>query len=457
MARKSRIFIEETMQYIALVSDEAAGMFVEKEDFDFFLSLLRELVGEYALSLHAYTLLPHSFEALVTPSEDEALSKFMQLLARRYVHYYNKKYNHKGTLWKRRYVSLLVDDEYLYDVIKYIETKALRFLENEKEYLYSSIRVNLGHESSGFIEHHHGFLSQKYKKEYALFLPQKQQSFIDSCIEKQHTIGSSRFIQRIEEKTGLSLRVQARGRPKKNNSNQRISMYKNLVVLDREKHKDLKISPLENLFFAKDVSSIALTHSEIKLVGKDFPVVLTNSENPSFMALLSLGQANLALNEEGKWLASYVPATIRKYPFAVVQSNTEKDKNIIVIDEESSLFSKSKGKQLFKKSGDISDTLKESIDFVSLYDKEMKITQAVAKEIKESGILEEKEIRVNNESESKVLVNGFCAVNEERLNKLDKEILDKWEERGILALIKAHLESLKNIQNLFVLAKNRQV
>lgn len=457
MARKSRLFVEDTMQYIALVSDEPSGMFVEKEDFDFFLSLLEELMHEYALSIHAYTLLPHSFELLATPHNNEALSKFMQLLVRRYVLYFNKKYNHKGTLWKRRYVSVLVDDEYLYDVIKYIETKSLNLLEDEKRYLYSSIRVNLGFQKSDLIHTHKEFSSKKYKQNYSFFLTQQQWSFINSCIEKQHLIGSSRFIQGIEEKTGLALRVQARGRPRKNNSNKRISMYKNLVVLDREKHKGLKISPLDNLFFTKDMSSIALTYSEIALVGKDFPVVLTNSENPSFIALLSLGQTNLALNEEGKWLASYVPATIRKYPFALVQSNTDKDKNIIVIDEESSLFSRSKGKQLFKKSGDISDALKQSIDFVSLYDKEMKTTQVVAQEIKASGILEAKEIRVNNESESKVLVNGFCVIDEEKLNKLDKEILQRWEKNGIMALIKAHLTSLENIQNLFVLAKNRQV
>ena len=51
----------------------------------------------------------------------------MQSLGRKYVGFYNKKYNRTGTLWEGRYKASLVEDSlYLFDVMRYIETQPLR-------------------------------------------------------------------------------------------------------------------------------------------------------------------------------------------------------------------------------------------------------------------------------------------------------------------------------------------
>ena len=91
MARKTRVFVKDTPQYILLARDRFEAMFLEQEDIDFFLLLVRELVQECALNMHAYIILPHSFEFLATPHDSEVLSKFMQKLARRYVVFFSKK------------------------------------------------------------------------------------------------------------------------------------------------------------------------------------------------------------------------------------------------------------------------------------------------------------------------------------------------------------------------------
>lgn len=458
MARKSRVFVSDIPQYVAFVTDEARGMFLQQEDFDFFIALVRELSHEYRLSIHAYVLLVHSFEFLATPFDEESLPKFVQVLARRYVVYFNSKYNRSGTLSKRRYTSLLVDsEEYLYDVIKYIETKALNLVDNEKRYIYSSSRANLLGIDDGIVRFREDFSAHSYKLNYRNYLTLERWEFVDNSVQRQSIIGGTRFINRVEELTGMDFRTQSRGRPKKDNFDKRNDMYKNLVVLDKEKHKSLKLSTLENLYFAKDMSSIPLIYSEVALVAKYFPVVFTSEDIPSLISLISLGQTNLAVNADGKWITEYIPAGIRKYPFAVVQNGTDIEKSIVLIDEDATILSKSKGKQLFKKSGESSDVLKHAIDFLSRYDAEMKKTRLLTEEIKKSGVLEEKEMAIGSGEERRVLLNGFCAVNEERLKKLDKKLLQKWESNGIMEIIKIHLESLKNVQNLFNLAKNRQV
>lgn len=233
-------------------------------------------------------------------------------------------------------------------------------------------------------------------------------------------------------------------------------MYKNLIVLDKEKHKDLKIGALENLNFAKESVFVPVVANEVALVGNAFPVVFTADENPSLVALVSLGGDSLAINEEGKWITQYVPSFLRKYPFALASTKENPDQKVILIDEESPLFSKSKGKQLFRKNGEQSDVLKHAVEFLTDYEKQAVVTNNVAKLIADSGILEEREISVGEGDEKKVLVKGFKVVDREKLNALSDDILADWVRKGIITLIDAHIESLKHIETLFKLTMQKQ-
>ena len=233
-------------------------------------------------------------------------------------------------------------------------------------------------------------------------------------------------------------------------------MYNKLVILDKEKHKSLKINPLENLSFAKQTAFVPVTANETALVGAGFPVVFTAEETPSLVSLVSLGGDSLAVNAEGKWITSYVPSYFRKYPFSLASTKENAGQKVILIDEESSLFSKTKGKQLFKKSGEQSETLTNAINYLTTYENQMIVTGNVAKLIADSGILQNREISVGEGEEKKVLVQGFKVVDKEKLNALSDDILADWVRKGIITLIDAHLKSLDNIQMLFNIAHQRQ-
>lgn len=233
-------------------------------------------------------------------------------------------------------------------------------------------------------------------------------------------------------------------------------MYKNLVVLDKQKHKDLKISPLENLFFAKTNPFVPLLANEVAAVGASFPVVFSGDENPSLIALVSLGSESFAIDSHGKWITAYVPAYLRKYPFSLAATKENPEQKIVLIDEDAPLFSKSKGKQLFKKGGEASEVLTNAIQFLNTYEKELQTTNAIVKLIAQSGILEEREISIGEGDEKKVLVKGLRVVDREKLARLSDDILASWVRRGIITFIDAHLKSLENIQTLFRLVQQRQ-
>lgn len=456
MARKSRIFLENIPQYVTLHVDKEKKMFLEEEDYYFLIELLKQMVLECEVAVHAYILLPHGVEFLLTPKDSLALPKFMQLLARRYVSYFNKKYEHTGTLWDRRYSSVFVDCDFIYDVVKFIETKSLDIVDYEERYKFSSIRDSLGDERDPIITSYKDFSSELYKKNYSKLLPLKTWEFIEMSLEKQSPIGSSNFFTMLEEKTGVCFYPREKGRPKKNTI-KRNNMYKNLVVLNKDKHKGLKLSPITNLLFAKDLKAVTLVKDEVKLIAKNYPIVFSQGEFPTIMGLIALGDQNVAITGEGQWLGEYIPAMLRKYPFTIAHVDNESYNSVVMIDEDASILSKSKGKQLFKKSGEPSELLVDSINFAKEFTFAMADAQTLVKEIRDSGILEPQTIYVQEGENKHPVISGFEIVNQEKLKDLDKKTIQKWHDNGTMDLINLHLQSLNKIKFLFELAKNRQV
>ncbi|EQB34344.1 hypothetical protein M947_11280 [Sulfurimonas hongkongensis] len=460
MARKVRIFVKDSPQHVMLKSLDKLALFKDESDYRAFVDILKESSINSDLAIHAYVLMPHFFEFLATPSKEDTLSKFMQSLGRKYVGYFNKKYNRTGTLFQGRYKSSLVEDEkYLFDVMLHIERLA------PKEHLFSSAHKNLYGKKDEIVSYHSlykklGFTDEQRVQKYSEFfnsaVDYDKEDFITMCLEKQSVTGSEDFVKNLEKIVGFSLTLKARGRPKKEQIKKGKKMYKNLVMLDKEKHKELKINPLEDLNFAKSATHIPLLANEVAQVGAAFPVVFTAGEAPELTALVSLGGDSLAINEEGKWITSYVPSYLRKYPFSLASTKENPEQKVILIDEDSSLFSKSKGKQLFRKNGDKSETLEHAIDFLTSHENQSSVTLNVAKLIFQSGILEDREISVGEGEEKKVLVNGFKVVNREKLNELSDDVLADWVRKGIMAMIEAHIKSLDNIQTLFEIAQKRQ-
>ena len=468
MARKVRIFVENMPQHILLKSLNGLVLFKDKSDYQIFTEMLLELTNKYALDMHSYVLMPEYFEFLVSPKTSESISKFMQSLGRKYVGFYNKKYNRTGTLWEGRYKASLIEKElYLFDIMRYIETLPLRekLVSSIKEYKFSSVHKNLFNQKNPIVSYSHlykdlGFTQiqriRKYSQIFFADMSLETQKFIVHSLMKQTITGSVDFVKNLEEQVGMSLISKQRGRPKKQTIDKGKKMYKNLVVLDKKNHKELKISPLENLEFARESAFVPVVASEVALVGATFPVVFSADENPSLISIISLGNGNLALDAHGKWITSYVPSFFRKYPFSLASTEANPEQKVILIDEDSKLFSKSKGKKLFKSSGEQSETLEHAIKFLSTHEQEMIISKNVAKIIANSGILEDREIAVGEGDEKKVLVNGFKVVDREKLNALSDDILADWVRKGIINMIDAHLKSLDHIQTLFNITQQRQ-
>lgn len=457
MARKLRIFVAGTPVHIIIKSIDTIELFPQRSDLEFFKSIVVELNKKLKLQTHAYAIGKNFCEFLITPIGVEHLPKFMQTLGRLYVTYFNKKYNRTGTLWQGRYKSSLVDcEEYLFDV--------MNFIEKQQNILCSSKEKNFYNKEDSIVSYHQlykklGYTQEDRIKKYQYIVKNYDSNkdiFIQECLEKQNITGSLKYIKNLEEQLGMALSSKQRGRPKKTKEKENKKMFKNLQVLDKVKHSELKINQLENLNFAKSITTIPVVVNEVALVGTAFPVVFTGEENTTLVSLVSLGGDNLAINTEGKWITSYVPSYIRKYPFSLASTKENPEQKVILIDEDASVISKSKGTQLFTNSGEYSSALENAMKFLQVNEQHVVLTKNIVKEIEKSGILEEREIAVGEGEEKKVLVNGFKVVDREKLNNLSDDILASWVRKGIISFIDSHLKSLENINQLFNLASQRQ-
>jgi len=100
---------------------EKRQVFLDKGDYDKFLSLLCQQCAKFDVDLHSYCLMRNHYHLLIETKE-ENLSKFMRAINAHYAAYFNRKYKRVGHLWQGRFKSWFVTDEaYLYTLIKYIE------------------------------------------------------------------------------------------------------------------------------------------------------------------------------------------------------------------------------------------------------------------------------------------------------------------------------------------------
>lgn len=96
-------------------------VFLDEEDKQKYLSLLRKYTEQWECPVLAYCLMDNHIHLLTKPETEESLSKMMQGITLCYTQHRNRRYRKKRRLWESRYYSSIVDaEEYLWAVARYI-------------------------------------------------------------------------------------------------------------------------------------------------------------------------------------------------------------------------------------------------------------------------------------------------------------------------------------------------
>jgi len=161
MARRPRIFINGTAQHVVQRGNNRVDIFRATADYELFLRALADAASRFRVAIHAYVLMTNHFHLLVSPAAAGSIACAMQAVGRRYVPYFNEKYQRTGGLFEGRYRSTIVGDErYLMTCMRYIELNPVRagLVARPETYRWSSYPTHAMAAPSGILAPHDVYL-----------------------------------------------------------------------------------------------------------------------------------------------------------------------------------------------------------------------------------------------------------------------------------------------------------
>jgi hypothetical protein len=223
-------------------------------------------------------------------------------------------------------------------------------------------------------------------------------------------------------------------------------MFKKPCPLDRVAHKSLTLDRKAGFGFARDQIAVPATLGEFAAAARDYPIVFAGDSPQPFLLLGLREGKNLMVDDSGKWRKGrYVPAHLRRYPFAFME--TPDKKFVVCIDEAAEHFTaeqKVDAQPLFV-DGSPAPMVGDAMKFLAAFQNEFLATQEFGAALVEEGLLIERRAMVEPAGGgSPFSLMGFRIIDEQKLAAVKDETFLSWRKRGWVAPIYFHLQSLNN-------------
>lgn len=232
-------------------------------------------------------------------------------------------------------------------------------------------------------------------------------------------------------------------------------MFKQLEPLYPEKDHDLRLLDGQTYAFAEAEMLVPLLASEVAQASREYAIVFTGQAGALPHALTGSKQGhNGYVTPEGLWQARYIPANIRRYPFALGDVTRDKDSTertmLIMADRAAPHLAAggSEGKLLYTEARELSTTLANIQQvLVTLY-QDAKRTEFLSNQLEELGLLVAKPLHIQGyRSSNKVELAGLRVICPDSFGKLSAGQLYELHKTGALALAHAHFISLSNLSD----------
>ncbi len=229
--------------------------------------------------------------------------------------------------------------------------------------------------------------------------------------------------------------------------------YGTVVPFNKETHSSMGIIEEQRFAFAKDLNAVFVTVTEFVQAAKHYPIVFSANEDateyvPMLATGLSAGE-NRFIDDKGNWEQGvYIPAYVRRYPFCVVEINTEEDSTTqqLVCVDESALNEDEKS--FFDENGESTEAWQQFQLFMQEYESSRIATMAFTSKLAEHDLFEVFEARAKHVSGEEYHMINMYRINEKKLNKLTAKVLKELMSKNYMYFIYAHLMSLDNFQGL---------
>ncbi|MFY8105706.1 MAG: SapC family protein [Elstera sp.] len=223
-------------------------------------------------------------------------------------------------------------------------------------------------------------------------------------------------------------------------------MFKSIELLDKEAHRDLRLSTKVDYSYAAASLNSPIILREFFEASQYYPIIFTNDAAVTPVAIFGLTDRNLYLDERGNWTVPYIPAHIRRYPF-ILASSADPDNFSLAIDRAAPHFHSDGGEALFDDAGKPGALIESAGKMLQSFEQGQRDTQRALQPLEEKGVLVPRIIEIN-QGGTKRLVEGGRVVDETKLFALDDATLADWARTGLLQAIYAHWGSLRHFKGL---------
>jgi hypothetical protein len=185
---------------------------------------------------------------------------------------------------------------------------------------------------------------------------------------------------------------------------------------------------------------------EFPLAATEYAIVFAGDEEAVMPSVIlgMRGHQNVFLDEDDNWIAKYVPAFIRRYPF-VFSSSEDGQTMTLCIDEAFAGFNREgRGQALFGEDGKPTAYVDNVLKFLQEYQAQFQRTRTFCNKLRELDLLEPMQATMSLQSGERLSLTGFLAVNRDKLKALPAESLAELLKSDELELIFLHLQSMRN-------------
>lgn len=225
--------------------------------------------------------------------------------------------------------------------------------------------------------------------------------------------------------------------------------YKNVVAVNSELHKALRLSPASDMKFSSEATAVPIVVGEFVDIARQCPIVFVRADDDGLVPVALMGLPNgknLYLDESDKWNAPYIPAFVRRYPF--IFAETGPNELTLCMDRDFAGFNETEGELLFDEDGKPGKLVKSALELLGEYQRQHVQTEHFTQRLESAGILMEATANASLVDGRSFTLQGMLIIDENKFRAIPQTTLVEWFGSGELGLIYAHLMSLGNLLEL---------
>lgn len=153
MARMARVVIPYYPHHITQRGNRRQQTFFMDDDYQAYISLLRNSKEQAGIDVWAYCLMPNHVHLVVVPEHKDSLAVFFREAHRQYTRRINFREGWRGHLWQERFHSFVMDDAYLLATVRYVELNPVKagLCQSPEGWAWSSARAHLRRADDGLV------------------------------------------------------------------------------------------------------------------------------------------------------------------------------------------------------------------------------------------------------------------------------------------------------------------